>query len=93
MRRRKASVPVLIVIAALIVYAVVSLVRMKGKLTEAVRTEQELRTQVTELEKENAELQYAVEHADDPDVIAGVARDKLGLVDADDRVFIDPDGN
>ena len=93
MRLRKAGVPVLIVIAALIVYACVSLVSMKGRLTEAVRTEQQLRQEVTELEKRNAELQYAVEHADDPDVIAGVARDKLDLAMPDERVFVDPDGN
>jgi len=92
MKLRKANLPVLIVIAALIVYACVSLIQMKGKLAEAVSVEKQLQQERTELEKENAALEYAVENADDPGVIEDVARDKLGLVKPGDRIFVDPDG-
>lgn len=92
MKLRKASWLTLPVIAALLLYAGISLVRMRGKLAEAERTQAELQAQVTELEKGNAALEYAVENADDPDVIADVARDKLGLVMPDDKLFIDPAG-
>lgn len=92
MKLRKANALTLLVIVALLLYAGISLFRMQQKLTEAERTQAELETQVSDLEKSNAALEYAVENADDPDVIAGVARDKLGLVMPDDKLFIDPAG-
>lgn len=92
MRLRKANWLTLLVIAALLIYAGVRIVQMQGKLAEASRAQAELDAQVEELEKSNAALEYAVENADDPDVIAGVARDKLGLVMPDDRLFVDPAG-
>lgn len=92
MRLRKANWLTLLVIAALLIYAGVRIVQMQGKLAEASRAQAELDAQVEELEKSNAALEYAVENADDPDVIAGVARDKLGLVMPDDRLYVDPAG-
>lgn len=92
MKLRKANWLTMLVIAALLVYAGVRLWQMRGKLAEAEQTKTELEQQVQELEKSNAALEYAVENADDPDVIAGVARDKLGLVMPDDHLYIDPAG-
>lgn len=65
---------------------------MREKLAAAERTAAELQEQVESLEKSNAALEYAVDNADDPEILEGVARDKLGLVMPDDRVFIDPAG-
>lgn len=89
MKWRKASVLTLIVIAALIVYACVSLGRLHRKVAEAAETEARLQQELTELESQNAALEYAVENAEDPEVIAGVARDKLGLVMPDEQIFRD----
>ncbi len=93
MKRRRAYLLTVLVIAALILYAGVRLVRMQQKLADAERTAGELQAEVEQLEKSNAALEYAVENADDPDVLESVARDKLGLVKPDDRVFIDPAGD
>ncbi len=93
MKRRRAYLLTVLVIAALILYAGVRLVRMQQKLADAERTAGELQAEVEQLEKNNAALEYAVENADDPDVLESVARDKLGLVKPDDRVFIDPAGD
>ena len=38
---------------------------------------------------ENAELEYDIEHAGDPEIIAEIARDKLGLVMPDEKIFYD----
>lgn len=92
MKLRKANWLTMLVIAALLVYAGVRLWQMRGKLAEAEQTKTELEQQVQELEKSNAALEYTVENADDPDVIADVARDKLGLVMPDDHLYIDPAG-
>ncbi len=93
MRLRRADILTLLVILALLVYAGVRLVLMQQRLDNAEKTAGELQAEVEELEKSNAALEYAVENADDPEVLEGVARDKLGLVKPDDRVFIDPAGN
>ncbi len=93
MKRRRAYLLTVLVIAALILYAGIRLVRMQQKLADAERTAGELQAEVEQLEKSNAALEYAVENADDPDVLESVARDKLGLVKPDDRVFIDPAGD
>ena len=93
MRLRRADILTLLVILALLVYAGVRLVLMQQRLDDAEKTAGELQSEVEELEKSNAALEYAVENADDPAVLEGVARDKLGLVKPDDRVFIDPAGN
>ncbi len=93
MRLRRADILTLLVILALLIYAGVRLVLMQQRLDDAEKTAGELQAEVEELEKSNAALEYAVENADDPEVLEGVARDKLGLVKPDDRVFIDPAGN
>ncbi len=92
MKLRKANALTLLVIAALLVYAGVRIVQMQTKLADAAKTQSELNAQVEELEKSNAALEYAVENADDPEIIEGVAREKLDLVMPDDRLFIDPAG-
>lgn len=93
MKLRKANWLTLLVIAALLVYAVVRLFQMQTRLTEAERTQTQLDAQIEELEKTNAALEYAVENADDPDVIADIARDKLGLVMPDEKIFVDAAGD
>lgn len=89
MKWRKANILTLMVIAALMVYACVSLLRLRQKVAEAAETELRLQQELAELESQNAALEYAVENAEDPEVIAGVARDKLGLVMPDEQIFRD----
>ncbi len=78
-----------LVILALVVYAAVSLVGLGRRQAEARQREEELRQELAQLQGENAALEYAIDHADDPSVIAGVARDKLGLVLPEDQIFLD----
>ena len=78
-----------IVIFALIVYAGVSLITLRGRI-EAKREEyNEVRRAVLEKELTNAELEYEIEHHDEPDVIAGIARSDLGLVLPGEIVYYD----
>lgn len=89
MKLRRSGVLASLVILALLVYACVSLWGMHQKLQNAAQTQAELQREVTALEGQNAALEYAIENAEDPEVIAGVARDKLGLVMPDDQIFRD----
>ena len=40
-------------------------------------------------QEENNSLKDALSHADDPDYILGLARDRLGLVEDGERIFRD----
>lgn len=77
------------VLLGLAVYAFISLLGMRAKMIEANRTEAELQAQVAQLQEENAALEYAIEHQNDPETIEDIARSELGLVMPDEVIFYD----
>jgi len=89
MKLRKTGLFTTLVILGLIVYACVALVSIRQKIAAATETEAALREKVTQMQENNASLQYDIDHADDPDVIAGIARQKLGLVTGNEIIFYD----
>ena len=81
-----------IIVFALIVYAGITLITLRGRI-ESTRDElNEARRNVAEMEISNAELEYQIENYNDPDVIAGIARSNLGLVLPGEIVFYDGGG-
>ncbi|MCD7767667.1 MAG: septum formation initiator family protein, partial [Oscillospiraceae bacterium] len=87
MKLKRTGTIMKIVILAIIVYAVVTLVSLRGSIAEAETDQAALQAQVDAALQENAELEYDIEHADDPEVIAGVARSKLGLVLPGEKIY------
>ena len=81
MKFKKASIFTKLVIAALMVYALISLV--------VVHQRAALQQQVSEMTQSNAELQYQIDHSDDDDMRESVAREKLGLVKPGEKIFYD----
>ena len=79
----------LIVVVGLIAYACIALMNMRTKVAEANVMEAELRRQVEQIQEENAALQYAIEHQYDDKTIEDIARDKLGLVMPEEKIFYD----
>ena len=78
-----------IIVFALIVYAGISLIALRGRI-ETVRGELGVvRRAVAEMEISNAELEYEIENHNEPDVIADIARSDLGLVLPGEIVFYD----
>ena len=78
-----------IIVFALIVYAGVTLISLRGRI-ESIREElHDMRRRVVEMEISNAELEYEIENYNDPDVVAGIARSNLGLVLPGEIVFYD----
>ena len=78
-----------IIVFALIIYAGISLISLRGRI-EAMRDETYgLRRAVAEMEITNAQLEYNIEHYDEPDVIEEIARQDLGLVRDDDILIFD----
>jgi len=78
-----------IIIFALIIYAGISLITIRGRIEAANVEMGEVRRAVAELEVSNAELQYEIENYNEPDVIANIARENLGLVLPGEIVFYD----
>ena len=73
----------------MIIYAGVSLLTFRGRIEKQRLELRDTRRRVAELELTNAELEYEIEHYNDPDVIAGIARANLGLVLPGEIVFYD----
>ncbi|MBR2832237.1 MAG: septum formation initiator family protein [Oscillospiraceae bacterium] len=71
------------------VYASVTLINMNKRINEAQAQQEALSQQVAEKEVSNAEIQYAIDNKDDDETKADIARDSLGLVDPDEKVFLD----
>lgn len=89
MKFKKAGIITKIVIAALLVYAVVSLVTVRSKTAALNAQTQQLQQQVTDMTQSNAELEYKIEHSEDANTIEEIARDKLGLVKPGEKIFYD----
>ena len=87
MRLKKSGIITKIVIFALIIYAAVSLVNMRARIGGALVKQEELKQQVAEKEASNQELQYKIDHKDDKETMADVARDDLNLVEPGEKVF------
>ena len=89
MKFKKASIFTKLVIAALMVYAVISLVMVHRQTRQLQDRAATLQQQVSEMTQSNAELQYQIDHREDDDMIESVAREKLGLVKPGEKIFYD----
>ena len=92
MRFRRSHILTIVVILGLIAYACVTLVQLRSKANTASDTTNALQAEIAEVEESNAQLRYAIEHADDPSTMEDIARQKLGLVMPDEKIFYDAGG-
>ena len=65
----------------------VQLYRMQEKLKTARDEEAALAAQIAQVEQENAQLQEDLDRAGDPELIEEIAREELGMVVPDEKVF------
>ena len=87
-RTKKAGLLTKVVVLALLIYMATALLNLQGQIQEAQAQRDTLSQQVAEQTQINAELAEDVANPDDPDRIADIARDKLGLVAPGEKVFI-----
>ena len=78
-----------IIVFALIVYAGITLLTLRGRIEDVREELQNVRKAVAEIEISNSELEYEIENHDEPNVIAGIARSDLGLVLPGEIIFYD----
>lgn len=89
MKFKRAGLLTKIIIAALCLYAVITLIGGRTKEAAAEATRDQLASQVQSLTEENAGIQYDIDHSTDQSVIEDIARNKLGLVKPGEKIFYD----
>lgn len=89
MKLKRAGIGTKFVILVLLVASVTALLTLNGCLEQAKLERDTLSQEVQDQEENNAALADDIENCDDPDRIAAIAREKLGLVGQDEIVFID----
>lgn len=87
MRVTRASLLTKIVILALLIIVAISLLEFSSRIDQVQAQKENLARQVAAQTQVNADLEDAIEHSNDPDRIADVARDKLGLVAPGEIIF------
>ena len=87
MRLKRTGILTKIVIVVLMMYAVVSLIRISDRRADAQAELEDLRRQEAAIAAENDDMQYALDNKDDPDVIRDIARDELGMIDPGEEIY------
>ena len=76
-----------IILLILWAYMIFTLVSVRQKIADANAAVETLTQQVSDQTQTNTELSNAIENRDDPSYVEDIAREKLGLVAPNDRVF------
>ena len=88
MQFKKASFLTKIVVLILLIAASVTLLRLQGQISDAQAERDALQLRLARQIQRNADLRDAVEHSEDPDRQADVARSELGLVAPGEKIII-----
>lgn len=88
-KNRKSGGIVLVVVLLLVGVVGFELANVYGQLAVAREEEQRLSAQVEQKRQANAALQQDLSRADDPEFIAELARELLGLAEPGERIFYD----
>lgn len=86
MRFKRTGIFTKLIIMLLLVYAVMSLVGLRGKIKDAEKQQTELEQQVADITAENDAMQYALDNRDDDKVMEDIARGE-GYVYPDEEVY------
>ena len=87
----KSSLLVKLVILILVVYATVTLVRLRSQINEKDAEVKGLTSSIASTQQENDRLQSSIDALDTPEGLEQVARDQLGMVSEGEIVFEDVD--
>ena len=86
-RKRASGLLTGMILLVLILGVGVQLYRMQDRVKAAQAEEAALAEQIAQLEAKNAELAEDIANADDPELIEQIAREELGMVVRDEKVF------
>ncbi len=89
MKLKRAGVGTKILVLILLVAAITTLLSLQSQMRQAEADRDLLSAQVQQQQEENAALADAIDHSDDPEYLADIARIKLGLLEPDEIEFVD----
>ena len=69
------------------VYLLVTLVNLYNRIEDAQKAKRELQSELASAAADVEEMEYAIENSEDDEVIEDVARDRLGMVKPDEKIF------
>lgn len=86
---------IIVAIALLVftIYVVISLILIGNDIKAKRQETVELQAQIVDKETINKELQDLIDNGADAEYIIKIAKEKLGLVYPDERVYVDISGN
>ena len=87
LRAKKVGLLVKIALLILLAYLIITLVNVRQQIGDAHAAIETLTEQVNDQTPANTELSNAIENRTDPSYLEDVARERLGLVAPNDRVF------
>ena len=87
LRAKKVGLLVKIALRILLAYLIITLVNVRQQIGDAHAAIETLTEQVNDQTQANTELSNAIENRNDPSYLEDVARERLGLVAPNDRVF------
>ena len=87
LRAKKVGLLVKIALLILLAYLIITLVNVRQQIGDAHAAIETLTEQVNDQTQANTELSNAIEIRNDPSYLEDVARERLGLVAPNDRVF------
>ena len=88
-QRVRASLFTKVLILVLLVGIGWQLVRLRDQVEAAEAEKARLETQIQAQQQENDALQESIDHGGSEDEMKKIARDELGLVEPDEKVFYD----
>lgn len=87
MKLKKAGLITKIVVVILVVYAATRLISLHSQIENAKDIQDERAKYAETMETANAEMEYSLENSEEDDVIADIARDKLGMAYPDEEIY------
>ena len=91
-KKRKRRIVVIVAVIAITIYVGISMVFIANSYREKSREIQQVQQQIDEQTVLNQEYQAMIDQGVDDEYIQKLAREKLGLVYPDERVYIDMGG-
>lgn len=88
-KRDKKNMIVMLVGGLVIIYFVYTLITQQIAINKKNQELENLQTQIAEANEESDKLKTEIENLSDPEYIEKIAREKLGLVRPNERVFVD----
>lgn len=89
MKLKRAGMATKLLVLVLLAIVSVALLSTKAKLSAAQADRDALIRQVQQQQEANAALQDGIDHSDDPEYLADIARSRLGLVEPGEIEFVD----